>query len=134
MFTISNNNIITLSRGDEVTTPIFINWGTQLVPVRYELQEYDELIFNLYEPGYKERLILRKVYTRDDLNEYGDVVLKFNRDDTQYLLAGQYYYEVVVIRRVVDDSSDSEESSDEPVIIDEVYNTAVPRTKFFIVE
>jgi len=136
MFTISNNNIITLTRGDEVTTPIFINWGTQLVPVRYELQEYDELLFCLYEPGYKERLILRKVYTRDDLNKYGDVVLHLDRSDTINLLAGCYYYEVDVIRRVVEDDSsdsDSSDSSDEPEI-EEVYNTVVPRTKFFIVE
>lgn len=138
MFTISNNNIITLSKGDEVTTPIFINWGTQLVPVRYKLQEYDELLFNLYESLKQKTPILRKVYTDQDLNKYGDVVLELNREDTINLLAGQYYYEVVVIRRVVEESSDDysseDDSSDEPIECEEVYNTVVPRTKFFIVE
>ena len=134
MFTISNNNIITLSRGDVASTPIFINWGTQLVPVRYRLQEYDELLFNLYEAAGPNSLLLRKVYTSDDLNEYGDVVLHLDYDDTINLLAGQYYYEVVVIRRVVEDNALYDDSSDEPVVVDEVYNVAVPRTKFFIVE
>ena len=132
MFTILNNNIITLSRGDEVSTPIFINWGTQLIPVRYELQEYDELLFNLYEPN-GSIPILRKVYTNKDFNEYKDVVLHIDRDDTINLLPGLYWYEVIVIRRVAEEDV-NDDSSDEPIITQESYNVLVPRTQFFIVE
>ena len=135
MFTISNNNIITMSRGDEFTTPIFINWGTQMVPVRYKLQEYDILYFNLYEPNaFEPNALLRKIYTYEDLNKYGDVVLDFKTENTIDLLPGLYYYEIKILRRVpLDESSDSSDSSDDPEF-DSVYNTVVPRTIFFIVE
>lgn len=125
MFTISNNNIISLSRGDEVSTPIFINWGTQMRPVRYVLQEHDRLYFYLYEPNYScEKCLLKKEYTNKNLNEYGDVVLEFSEEDTRCLLPGQYYYEIKVKRVEINGE----------LIVDEAMNTIVPQTKFFIVE
>ena len=67
-------------------------------------------------------------------NKYGDVVLDFMTENTIDLLPGLYYYEIKILRRVpLDESSDSSDSSDEPEF-DSVYNTVVPRTKFFIVE
>lgn len=125
MFTISNNNIISLSRGDEVSTPIFINWGTQIRPVRYTLQDGDKLYFYLYEPNYScDRCLLEKEYTNKDLNEYGDVILTFDESDTKHLLPGEYYYEIKVERV----------ETDGELITNEIMNTIVPQTKFFIVE
>ena len=125
MFTISNNNIISLSRGDEVSTPIFINWGTQARPVRYILKGNDSLIFYLYEPNYNyEKCLLKKEYTKDDLNEYGDVMLTFSEEETSHLLPGEYYYEIKVNRVEMDGE----------LVTEEVMNTIVPQTKFFIVE
>lgn len=40
MFSISKNGIIELSRGDNIEIPLFINKGTPLEPIRYDLIKY----------------------------------------------------------------------------------------------
>ena len=94
-------------------------------PVRYVLQDNDVLYFYLYEPNYScDRCLLQKEYTNKDLNEYGDVVLTFDEEDTRRLLPGEYYYEIKVKRVEINGE----------LIVNEVMNTIVPQTKFFIVE
>ena len=101
MFKISSNGIITLTRGDYATVPIFINAnrGNRYEPIRYILQdssyERDKVYFAVMTPNtpFTEAEI-RKIYTRADLNRYGDVVVTFNPEDTANLLPGLYYYEV----------------------------------------
>ena len=100
MFTISRNGIIELSRGDNVDIPLFINKGTPLEPIRYNLFENSktQIYFGLMIPGqYFENAIIRKKYTKDDANEFGDVIIKFTPEDTIYLDPGKYFYEVKAI-------------------------------------
>ena len=53
MVTISNNGFITLNRGDSFSVPLFINGGSELVPIRYSLSAHPEteIYFGVMEPG-----------------------------------------------------------------------------------
>ena len=100
MFKISNNGIITLTHGDTASAPLFLNAGTELNPIRYILKDSDELYFGLIEAGSTfENAILRKVYTKDNLNEYGDVIIEFKSKDTECLVANTYYYEIKLLTK-----------------------------------
>lgn len=122
MLTISNNGIITVNRGDDFSVPLFINRGTELAPVRYVLKDDDEIYLGILSAGadylldtdgtkffvedeitylgipeidtYFENAVVRKTFTKDNLNENGDVILKFAHVDTKFLLPGNYYYQV----------------------------------------
>lgn len=122
MLTISNNGIITVNRGDDFSVPLFINRGTELAPVRYVLKDDDEIYLGIFSAGadylldtdgtkffvedeitylgipeidtYFENAVVRKTFTKDNLNENGDVILKFAHVDTKFLLPGNYYYQV----------------------------------------
>ena len=124
-FTISNNGIITMTRGDTVKVPIFINAGDNTDYIRYTLEEGDTLYFGIMEPEAPfEKSLIRKVLTKDDLNQYGDVEIELSLNDTQYLQTGTYYYEAKLKQvRLLDNGQTSE-----------VINTVIPRRKFIIVE
>lgn len=122
MLTISNNGIITVNRGDDFSVPLFINRGTELAPVRCVLKDDDEIYLGIFSAGadylldtdgtkffiedeitylgipeidtYFENAVVRKTFTKDDLNENGDVILKFAHVDTRFLLPGNYYYQI----------------------------------------
>lgn len=95
MFYLNSNGIITLSRGDSAEAPLFLNQGTKICPIRYKLQGNDIVYLGVTEPNQKfEDAIIRKVYTKDNLNDLGDVVVKLEPSDTVNLIPGKYYYEV----------------------------------------
>ncbi len=120
MFDISNNGIITLSRGDTASTPLFLNEGTELNPVRYILRDNDKVYFGISESNCNfENALIRKVYTKDNLNKYGDVVIEFESKDTQCVLPNTYFYEIKLVRQL-----------DNEQLID----TVVVRSKFVIIE
>lgn len=124
-FTISNNGIITMTRGDTIKVPIFINAGDNTDYIRYTLEEGDTLYFGIMEPEAPfEKSLIRKVLTKDDLNQYGDVEIALSLNDTQYLQTGTYYYEAKLKQiRLLDNGQTSE-----------VVSTVIPRRKFIIVE
>ena len=97
--------------------PLFINKGTQLSPIRYNLFENPntQIYFGLTLPGqFFENAIVRKKYTKDDANELGDVIIKFTPEDTLYLDPGKYFYE---IKAILEDGS---------------VNTIIQRTEFWL--
>lgn len=95
MFTISNDNIITLNRGDSAKTPLFINAGDEFSPVRYYLKDNDELYLGIMEPNQSfECAIIKKKFTSKDFNKNGDVIIKIEPDDTVCLIPGKYFYQV----------------------------------------
>lgn len=99
MLKISNNGFITISRGEEFTLPLFINNGTKMRPARYYIQEHpkDTIYLGVMEATqpFKNALI-KKCYNADSaVNEYGDLVVSFSKDDTLYLVPGKYYYEII---------------------------------------
>ena len=120
MFDISNNGIITITRGDTASAPLFLNEGTKLNPIRYVLADTDKVYFGVSEAHCPfENALIRKVFTKDNLNENGDVVINFETKDTQCLLPNTYFYEIKLVRQI-----------DEQQFVD----TVVVRSKFVIME
>ena len=128
MFDISNNGIITLNRGDSFTLTTSINLGTVLEPIQYVLDTYDSVYFALMEPNQPfECALMRREFNYTDLDANNDVVMKFNNEQTEYLLPGTYYYMIKLVRRGL-----LESGQEEPDIIS--VDTIVPKTKFVIVD
>ena len=118
MFKVSRNGIIEVVRGDSFSVPLFINKGTDLVPMRYILGENDKILFGVMEPNMSfENALIRKVFTREDFNENDDVEITFNAYDTINVTPGKYYYEV---KLVVGDEADG------------IVNTVIPKREFYI--
>jgi len=130
MFNISNNQIVTMNRGDTANMYIYINIGTEMAPVWYPLQQFDKVIFALMEPNQDfEDAILKRVYTKDDMiydPEKGYtipyVILHLASGDTENLLAGVYYYSIKLLRYAGEE--------EEEYVVD----TMVPRKKFILID
>lgn len=121
MLSISNNGIITFVHGDNIEMPLFINVGDEFNPIRYILTEDDKVYFSILQPHEQfEKAILRKIYTKDNLNENGDVIIKLSSDDTINLLPGSYYYEIKT----------NIKTNNNTYVID----TIVPRRKLYIIQ
>lgn len=122
MFSISDNSIINVTRGDSFELPLFLNKGTNVNPMRYELNDMDEVYFAVMEYNQPfETALIRKKFTSKDLNENGDVMVRFYHEDTAQVLPDMYYYEVKL--RKFDEKTHRYE-----------VHTVVPKTKFFIEE
>lgn len=122
MFYIENTGIIRITRGDSAEAPLFINRGTEIEPIRYNLDEKSQVYLGVMEPNYPfEQAIIKKKYTKDDVNEFGDVVVKFSSEDTVNLIPGKYYYSIKV-------NEWNEDKQDYDIY------TIVERTQFFIEE
>lgn len=122
MFNVSSNYIITVTRGDSFTLNTFVNLGTKLNPVQYFLEEGDKLYFGLMEPHKPfEEALIRKVFTKDDANEEGEIVMNFSGEMTEYLLPGTYYYMIKLVRP-------GDESGEEYI------DTILSKTKFIILD
>lgn len=120
MFDVSQNNKIYVTRGDTFSVPLFINRGTELKPLRYTLKENDELYLAIMEPNQPfECALIKKVYSYENLNKYGDVLIEIEHDDTRCLEPGKYYYQVKA--RLYDIEKDKFE-----------VNTVVSKTEFWI--
>lgn len=116
---ILNDRKILLNRGDNLTRVIFLNQGSKLSPIQYVLRPGDKLYVGISEPNQCfEEAIIKKVYTSDNLNSEGNVVLKLSSLDTLNLLPGLYYYEIKLLTIINDD--------------EEYVCTVVPKTKFEI--
>lgn len=124
MFEISANQIISLTRGDTASTLLYINLGTELQPLIYDLQKQDKIYFGVMEPNQPfECAILKKVYTHEDF-DYERHLLRiyFDVKDTEFLLPGQYYYMIKLYRPNREDSNK------------DLVDTIVPKTKFYILD
>jgi len=99
MFSVDSHNVITITRGDSASTVIFVNQGTLIEQVRYELQPNDALYIGVMEPHQKfEDAIIKYKLTDEDLNRDGDVVWSFKPTDTEYLEPGKYFYQIKLVR------------------------------------
>lgn len=120
MLDISNEGIVSITRGDTFSSPLFINCGTELRPMRYNLKSYDTLYFAVMEPNQPfECAIIKKVYTEEDeKTTEGDIILRLNPSDTELLLPGKYFYTVKLKSQLI---------GGEPIV-----QTVVPERAFFI--
>ena len=142
MLSISQNGIISMSKGDSWKTSIFINIGTALEPAPYNLDEGDHVYFGVMEPNqpFKDALVCKKLGAADRTPKDGDdgdadgdgfrdgyVDLYFDSKDTEHLIPGVYYYEVKLLRPATDPGALEHG-------ITESVDTIIPRTKFIIME
>ena len=96
MFKISENKIITVSRGDSFSLDVFINLGYGCCQVQYVPEEVDKIYFGLMEPNQPfEFALIRKVFDEHNVNpDTGLVHMEFEPEDTENLIPGLYYYSV----------------------------------------
>lgn len=123
MFNISYNGIITVNRGDSFRMPLVLNIGTKFEPMRLTLDDYSFVYFAVMEPNQPfENALIRKKFTKDDLLENGDILIKFKPQDTQCVLPGKYYYQVK-LQKVNPNNADDYE-----------VHTVIDKTLFYILE
>ena len=121
MINIDSNKVITISKIDNSSFPVFINQGTGMQPIQYILSDTDQVIFYLIPCNLQLcYYLIKKTFTKDNLNEEGNVELSFNRDDFSKIPLGKYQYMVIL------KSYDLENS--------QMIKTIVPRTELFLVE
>ena len=102
MFNLSRDGIIRLSRGDSCKMPLFINQGTALYPIRYNLNDIDKqdtvIYLSIMQPNqYFENGCVRKMFSKKSgwtLTDTGDLVIIIEPKDTQFLMPGKYFYEI----------------------------------------
>ena len=97
MFKISSNGIVTVNRGDSFELPIVLETGNSMSPNKYMLQPNDTLYLGIMEPNQPfETAIVRKKFSYADLDENGNIFIRFWPNDTVCLLPGKYYYQVKI--------------------------------------
>ena len=107
MFLVSDNNIITMQRGDCGAMTIEINLGDNINPDIYQLTSNDKVYFGVMEPlAPFENSLIKKTYTLLDLNLDDTLTITLDPKDTEYLLPGTYYYEVKLLRNTYVDNPD----------------------------
>jgi len=122
MYLIKKNNIITLTRGDYLEFPLCLTVGEFPDKEIYELEDSDVVFFGLTFPHQPfEKAILKKEYTKDDLDENNNLIIKLLPEDTIRLLPGNYYYSVKILYH------------DEVDNISKI-DTIIDKTKFILVD
>ena len=99
MALISNLGEITLYRGDCFQVPLFINIGSEETPVRFDFKKFKDLEMEIYLGVYLpnagfEQSFIRKMFTHEDSNDFGDIIVKIDPQDTLYVPSGSYKYTI----------------------------------------
>jgi len=117
MYNIANNGIVTLPAGDSMIAPLYLFLGDS--NTRYTLDNFDKLYFAILKPHQPfNQGEVRKIFTREDINADGDIIINLKPEDTENLVPGTYYYEIKL--QVIRDHK-------------EYIDTVVPRRKFYII-
>ena len=90
-----STRIIKINRGDSFEFPVTLNIGSALASVVYKLSETDVLYLGIMEPNQPfETAIIRKRFDYKDLDDDGNINIRFWPEDTECLLPGKYYYQI----------------------------------------
>jgi len=143
MFNISNNDIITMTRGDSAITELCINLGSELSPIIYDLGAEDKVYLGVCEPNKPwEAALIKKVFTAADYNyEQHTLRIAFKSKDTEFVLPGVYYYSIKLYRPSLEEieynfeeESGAEEFIQNEFTTAEKIDTIIDRKKFIILE
>lgn len=97
MYSISSNGIIVMNAGDTLKLHLFINKGTNLDKVRYKLKRKDIVYLSICEPNQDfNHGVIRKIFTKKNLDKHGDVLIELNPSDTENIEDGTYFYEIKI--------------------------------------
>lgn len=123
MITISPNNIIKFVHGDTIDkAPIFIDCTNDETSTafKYIVKENDKILFSIMEANQDfNEGIIRKIFTKDDLDENGKLLLSLDSSDSLNVLSGTYSYSIKLVQ-----------IRDEKVIA----STIITKTKLYILE
>ena len=120
MLTISNNNIITVTRGDSFTLS-FCDFIVNTTEADCTLHPGDSLYFGLMEPNQPfEHALIRKMITNDTNEDMERVEMSFTPEMTEFLMPGTYYYAVKIEHNVI---------GGEPIV-----HTLINKRKFHIID
>ena len=98
MMTISNNNIITVTRGDSFSLS-FCDFIVNTIDPDCTLHPGDSAYFGLMEPNHQfEHALIRKKVTNETEEDMVRVEFDFTPEMTEFLLPGNYYYSVKIER------------------------------------
>ena len=90
----SLNNIVIMNRGDTYSFDLTIN-DENSIDGLYHLQGDDTVYFGLMLPHQPfEVAIVRKRFTAEDVDDFGNIVISLESSDTLDLNPGVYYYAV----------------------------------------
>lgn len=125
----SINNIIVMNRGDTYKFDLTIR-DESFKDNRYILQGNDTIYLGIMDPGQPfEEALVRKKYTKDDLDALGNLFVVLQPEDTLDLLPGKYFYSVKL--RIDHEELDSISGKPTGRYIKEV-RTVINKTKFII--
>jgi len=101
MLRVCKNNNISFARGDTVKFALFINQGTLLKPVRYNLLKHRnwEIYMGIMSPNQKfEHADVKFKYTEENatITKEGDLVVEIPPRMTENLCDGKYYYQIKI--------------------------------------
>lgn len=99
MLKVYKNNNVVFARGDTIRFELFINQGTLLNPIRYNLNKHNnwEIYLGIMEPNQKfEYADIKFKFTRDnaEITQNGDLVVQIDPKLTENLYEGKYYYQI----------------------------------------
>lgn len=126
MFDVSNNNIITITRGDTATLSMYINIGSELEPLYFPLTDTDAKVYmGIMEPHQPfEKAIVKKTFDKDHGwdPEQQVLLITIRPEDTERLIPGVYYYSIKLYRPASD------------ILGQDQIDTIIPKRKFVIVD
>lgn len=135
MLEIDKSGNIKVNRGDTFIVPLFIDISDNIFnSTRFPLHDNDILHFHLMEANAPfHKFLLKKRFTVEDINENGDVLIRFEHLDTEWLFPGIYYYEIKLQRVEPDEIPENYTEEDwENCPSNDTFVTIVPRRKFVI--
>lgn len=134
---VTSNNIIRMYKGDSFFAGLYLNKGTLIDPVRYELTENDQVYFGVAEVNQQfSKSLIRKIYDKNSpVTDQGNIQIELTPDETQYLLPGTYYYSIKVVTKTIVTTTTVDPDTGEEVVTtteNEEVNTVMPKQLFYI--
>lgn len=122
MLSIDGNGTIKVTKGDTFKVPLFIDVSNNIFSaIRLPIKSTDKIIFNILEANSCFcKPLIHKEFTLADTNENLDIIISFEKSDTDWIFPNIYYYQIKFIREV---------ENEETKII-----TITPRRKFIITQ
>lgn len=95
MFDISNNGIITMTKGDSIKIKLIIRYANNDKTILYDLKEDDKVFFYLQEsdrPELEYSLIIKELTNKDVVKN--NVEINLDSEDTINIPEGYYKYQI----------------------------------------
>ena len=101
MLKIYKNNNVVFARGDTIRFELFINQGTLLNPIRYNLNKHNnwEIYLGIMQPNQKfEYADIKFKFTKDnaEITQNGDLVVQIDPKLTENLCELKFYCQIKI--------------------------------------